>query len=316
MRLLPYVALSLLLTATLTVYSLNWEPPPIRLRRIMEISVMANSTVLVKLHSAPTTFSWHSFKDSFYNGNESYWHSSAIDRIVNMFNLSNYVFLGAGEDDARGLFTITISFVLNESGSYDSWSGILRFRDSFKLLGEFLYSVKVDSEKLIYNCTPRYGVRLSIWHYTNKVEWSNIESWNAPEEYELYFKIPVRIASNLPANVAYMIYLNSKPLIKTTGNNTVKIYGEYNDMISVDREIKGTEDTRYVYNGLDFWIDVVGERDFRFNYTREYRIIFQSNLIGESVSVNGSWFSIPCTLWFDENTTLTIGLKPEIIEGS
>ncbi|MBO3832892.1 MAG: hypothetical protein FGF51_05840 [Candidatus Brockarchaeota archaeon] len=82
----------------------------LRLQRTLEVKILLNSTVLVRVSSTPGAYYWQYFKDSSYNLNRSYWHSQAIDRMVQAFGLTDYRVLGAGEDEAKYAFIVELVF--------------------------------------------------------------------------------------------------------------------------------------------------------------------------------------------------------------
>jgi hypothetical protein len=282
---------------------------------MLEVRILLNSTVLVRISSTPGFYQWQHFKNSFYDTNKSYWHSYVIDRMIEAFGLLDYCVLRAGENETSHAFVVELTFQLNGSERYVEQNGTLTILDSFKQGGEYFSSIKIESERHIYDCSPRDKVWPSIWYSTQGIEWKNADFSDAPEEYEVCFKIPLRVASNLPSNVTWSIYLNSKPVANTRGN-VFLIYVEEVDEVSVERVVKGQEGVRYVCGFPSIPAALEVNRTLSFNYVREYRVSLNSTITAEAVIVNGYRHSIPYEFWVTENTSLTVSLIPIMIEGS
>ncbi|MBO3842578.1 MAG: hypothetical protein FGF48_09240 [Candidatus Brockarchaeota archaeon] len=306
--------LLLLLIAAFNMSSAVGEKQ-LRLQRTLEVRILLNSTVLVRVSSTPGAYYWQYFKDSFYNLNRSYWHSQAIDMIIQAFGLTGYRVLGAGEDEAKYAFIVELVFQLEDSRRYVERNGTLSILDPYKPSGEYFSSVRVESEGNMYDCSPRDKAWPRIWYSTHELEWRNADLSDAPEEYGICFKIPLRIASNLPRDVAWRIYLNSEPVADVKGEASL-IYVNEDDKVSVDRIIEDQEGVRYVcgFHTLPAALEV--NRTLSFNYIREYRVSLDSRIKIEAVSVNGYRHNLPYEFWTAENTSLSVSVIPVVIEGS
>lgn len=321
--------LPLLFTATFNVFPIEGERPMVKLQRTLEMKITSNSTALVRLSSTPVAYEWPFFRDYIYNANKSYWHSYAVGRIIEMFNLSRFSIVRTWEEDARSSFITEMSFGLNESRRYESQIGILNIVDSFKLGGEYLSSLMIESEKTIYDCIPRYGGGPRVWYYTHRVEWRNADSSYAPDQYILYFKIPLELTSNLPPTLVWGVYLSSRFLVRGNGSTLLRVYANEGDKVSVEKVIEGPEGVRYVCENPEFDVVLVGERTFAFDYTVEYKVSLKSSIQVEAINVmeipspsftyitsGGSWYTLPHTFWAKENASFRVIMKPEVIEGS
>jgi len=286
-----------------------------KLLRMLEARIMLNSTVLVRISSTPGFYQWQYFKNSFYDANKSYWHSYVVDRIAEAFGLSDYRVLRAEEDETSYAFVVELTFQLNGSGRYVEQNGTLTILDSFKPNGEYFSSIKIESERNIYDCSPRNRVLPRIWYSTQKIEWRNTDYSDAPREYRICFKIPLRIVSNLPSDVTWRIYLNSKLVASTSGNVSL-IYVDEADEVSVERVVKGQEGVRYFCGFPSLPAALEANRTLSFNYTKEYRVSLNSTIRVETVIVNSYGHSIPYEFWVTENTSLTVSVIPIMIEGS
>ncbi|MBO3832891.1 MAG: hypothetical protein FGF51_05835 [Candidatus Brockarchaeota archaeon] len=173
----------------------------------------------------------------------------------------------------------------------------------------------MESEGNMYDCSPRDKAWPRIWYTTHELEWRNADLSDAPEEYEVCFKIPLRVVSNLPRDITWRIYLNSEPVADVKGEASL-IYVNEADEVSVDRMIEGQEGVRYVcgFNTLPAALEV--NRTLSFNYIREYRVSLDSRVKIEAVSVNGYRHSLPYEFWTAENTSLSVSVIPMVIEGS
>lgn len=285
-----------------------------KLLRTLEVRILLNSTVLIRVSSTPEAYHWQYF-NNFYNLNRSYWHSQVIDAIVEALSLKDYRLLRAGENEVKNAFIVELVFQLKDSGRYIEQNGTLSILDAFKRSGEYFSSVRVESERSIYDCSPREKARPRIWYSTQYVEWRNADLSDAPEEYKIYFKIPLHVVSNLPRDAVWRIYLNSKPVADVRGEASL-IYVDETDEVSVDRIVKGQEGIRYVcgFNSLPAALEV--NRTLSFNYIKEYRVSLDSRVKIEVVNVNGYQYSLPYEFWVAENTSLNVLVTPVVIEGS
>ncbi|MBO3800518.1 MAG: hypothetical protein FGF52_05655 [Candidatus Brockarchaeota archaeon] len=122
---------------------------------MLEVKIFSNSTVIAKVSSTPVFYSWESFKNTIYSLNKSYFHSFVVNRISEIFGLSEYNVIQTGEDDASYSFITEVSFKLSNGKRYNEQNDSLSIIDFFKAHGEFLSKVRIESEKDIYDCTPR-----------------------------------------------------------------------------------------------------------------------------------------------------------------
>ncbi|MEM1558548.1 MAG: hypothetical protein QXG12_08145, partial [Thermoproteota archaeon] len=307
------IILLLLSVAAFNMLSVAGEKQ-FKLLRTLEVRILLNSTVLIRVSSTPEAYHWQYF-NNFYNLNRSYWHSQVIDAIVEALSLKDYRLLRAGENEVKNAFIVELVFQLKDSGRYIEQNGTLSILDAFKRSGEYFSSVRVESERSIYDCSPREKARPRIWYSTQYVEWRNADLSDAPEEYKIYFKIPLHVVSNLPRDAVWRIYLNSKPVADVRGEASL-IYVDETDEVSVDRIVKGQEGIRYVcgFNSLPAALEV--NRTLSFNYIKEYRVSLDSRVKIEVVNVNGYQYSLPYEFWVAENTSLNVLVTPVVIEGS
>jgi len=289
-----FIILPLLSAIFLNTSPMRSEAQP-KLLRMLEIKIVSNSTVLARLSSTPENYAWQAFKDYFYDLNRSYWHSHAIDRLVEMFELRKY--LRAGEDEAKNAFIVEMAFQLNDSKRYEERKGALSILDSFKSNGEYLSSLRIGSERNIYDCTPRGRVWPRIWYSTQKLEWWSSTLSDAPDEYKIYFKIPLHVISNLPSNVTWRIYVNWGLVIETKGNTSL-IHVDETDTVAVDEKIvNGRGGVRYVCNSpsLQAWLAV--NRTLSFIYIVEYKVSLDSMLNDAIVNIDGYRYNLPYEFW-------------------
>jgi len=308
------IILSLLSAIFLNASSVRGEAQP-KLLRMLEIKILSNSTVLARLLSTPETHAWQAFKDYFYDLNKSYWHSHAIDRLVEMFELRKYRVLQTGEDEAKNAFIVEVVFQLNDSKRYKERNDSLSILDSFKSNGEYLSSLSIRSERNIYDCTPRDRAWPRIWYSTQKLEWWSTTLSDAPDEYKIYFKIPLHVISNLPSNVTWRIYVNSE-LVVEEKENTSLIYVDETDIVAVEKIVNGRDGVRYVCNSpsLQAWLGV--NRTLSFIYIVEYRVSLDSMLSVAAVNIDDHQYNLPYEFWVAENTSLNVSLIPTVVEGS
>lgn len=313
-RLKLFVMISFLLyIATFSILQVKGEEQP-RLLRMLEMEVLSNSTVIVSLSSTPEIHGWQFFKNSFYNLNKSYWNSYVVNKVVEMFDLLNYRVLKAEEDDARYAFIIKVAFQLKDSKRYVKQNDTLSILDAFKPDGEYLSSIRVESERNIYDCTPRDKVWPQRWYFTQRIEWRNIAFSDAPEEYEIYFKIPLRILSNLPSDIMWRIYIDSK-LVEARGN-VFPIYVDDSDIVSVEEIIEDQDGVRYVCNSSSLRASLEVNRTLSFYYVTEYKVSLDSVLKAKAITINGYEYTLPYEFWVAENYSLNISMIPMMVEGS
>ncbi|MBO3840344.1 MAG: hypothetical protein QXN75_06420 [Thermoproteota archaeon] len=283
-------------------------------KRMLEVKIFSNSTVIAKVSSSPVFYSWESFKNTVYSLNKSYFHSFVVNRISEMFGLSEYDVIQTGEDDATYSFITEVSFRLSDGKRYDEQNDFLSIIDSFKAYKEFLSKVRIESEKDMYDCTPRERVRPRIWYSTTELEWINADFSDAPEEYKIYFKLPIRIVTNLPADSTMRIWVNSKKAVDAQGNSFL-IYAYETDTVKVDEVVEYSEGIRYVCKSFSLPVSFEVNRTLLFNYTLEYKVSLDSAIKVDAVVVNGHEYEPPCELWVVENTLLNTSVIPTFFEG-
>lgn len=286
-----------------------------KLLRMLEVKVSSNSTVTVRVSS--TSLTWQFFKEYFYESNESYWHSRAVSKIVEMFDLSDYRILLLGERETGGAFIVEMVFQLDDSGRYDEKSGRLSIIDAFKEEGEYLSSVVIESEINIYDCSNRDRAWPRSWYSTRRLEWSNSGFDEAPDEYDVFFKIPIRVVTNLPPDSVWRIYIDSKPM-EVVGNSSM-IYVNEGDLVRVERIFEYGGDTRYVCYSPSAYVlypFVASNRTLSFQYGVEYMVYFGSKAGVESLVFNGIKYSLPFETWVGENALVNATVTPASVQGS
>jgi len=306
------VIILLLLAFTPCAYAETSSNP--KLTRMLELKVFSNSTAIAKVSS--TSLVWSFFKKYYYELNESYWHYYAVDRIVKMFRLSDYHILRMGEE-TQGGFAVELTFQFNDCGTYEKDSGRLRIVDSFKENGEYLSLIKIKSEINIYDCSPRDRIWPFTWLYTREIEWYNTGLYEAPDEYYLFFKIPIRVITNLPPDSVWRLYVDSKP-VEIFGNSST-IYVEGGSIISVERILEYGNDIWYVCYSPSVYISYASitlNRTLSFRYIKEYMVYFDSRIEIKAIVFNGLEYAVPFKTWVAENTSVNVSVIPAYVQGS
>jgi len=308
------ILLILLFMIPLVLHAHAYNGNP-KLIRMLELKILSNSTIIARVSS--TSLTWGFFKENFYRVNESYWHYNTLDKIVKMFGLSDYHILRMGEEESQRAFIVELAFQLNDCRNYENESGMLKIIDPFKKDEEYLSSVRIESEINIYDCSPKDRVWPQSWFSTREIEWHNHNFTEAPDEYNMFFKIPVFVVTNLPPDSMWNLYINSK-LVKVIGRSFI-IYVNEGDIVSVEKIFEYGNDIRYVCYSTHVQIlyaTIILNRTLSFQYNVEYMISFDSKVNVETIIVNGFKYSMPFKTWISENTLVNASVIPAFIQGS
>ncbi|MEM1548877.1 MAG: hypothetical protein QXM02_07670 [Thermoproteota archaeon] len=306
------IILLFMIPFTLHAHAYNGNP---KLIRMLELNILSNSTIIARVSS--TSLTWGFFKENFYRVNESYWHYNTLDKIVKMFGLSDYHILRMGEEESQRAFIVELAFQLNNCKNYENGSGRLKIIDPFKENEEYFSSVKIESQINIYDCSPRDKVLPLSWFSTRKLEWYNHAFYEAPDEYYIFFKIPIYVITTLPPDSVWRLYVNSE-YMEVVGNSSM-IYVDEGDIVSVERILEYKNDTRYVcYSPLSYilYATVMFNRTLIFRYNVEYLVSFDSKVSVEAIIVNGFKYSAPFKTWVCENTIVNASIVPASVQGS